>query len=60
MYINEAKELVSRFNKDINLTAKVVRVLPAYIDPAKDGDNGWDVEVIDNSPPAVSGEGWSF
>ena len=60
MNIKEAKQLANSLNKDIHLTAKVVRILPVYVDPAKDGDNGWDVEVIDNSPPAVSGEGWSY
>ena len=28
------------------VTAYVVRILPAHIDPIQFGDNGWDVEVI--------------
>jgi len=49
----EAKELASKINanntgSDNNLDpckAEVVRILSQIIDPPKDGDNGWDVEV---------------
>ena len=56
----EAIDLAHNFNKDLHLVAEVVRILPSHVDPIKDNDNGWDVEVTDHSPPALSGEGWSF
>ena len=60
MTLQEAKDLAHNFNKDLHLTAKVIRTLPEHIDPAKDGDNGWDLEVVSHEPPPLSGEGWSF
>ena len=50
---SEAVELAKRINAnnkgtDGNLDpckAEVVRILSRHVDPPKDGDNGWDVEV---------------
>ena len=49
----EAMELSDRINRNNTGTsnnldpckAEVVRILPDHVDPPKDGDNGWDVEV---------------
>ena len=50
---SEATELANRINADNTGTdgnlepvhADVVRILSRIVDPPKDGDNGWDVEV---------------
>jgi hypothetical protein len=42
----EADDLATRIrDKCPDLTAKVIRILPDFIDPPKDGDNGWDVLI---------------
>ena len=56
----EAKKMIEQVNQNFYLSAKLVRILPADIDPVKHDDNGWDVEITDHTPPAKSGEGWSF
>lgn len=47
-----ANEEADRINKQGGVKAEVVRILPEDIDPIKDGDTGWCVEVtvLDNNP----------
>ena len=45
MTYKEAKAEAERYNTYTNYTAKVVRILPRHLDPVREGDNGWDVEV---------------
>lgn len=53
MNFSEANELADRINANNMGTtgtlpeaqATVVRILSEDVDPIKDGDNGWDVEV---------------
>jgi hypothetical protein len=47
---DEAIRKVNRLNQLPGLSAQAVRILPPHIDPAKPGDNGWDVRVeVDES-----------
>ena len=41
----EAKEEASRINALGGVSAEPVRILPETVDPVREGDNGWDVEV---------------
>ena len=45
MQLSEAQKLARKYNLQDDLAAKIVRILPADIDPVKANDNGWDVEV---------------
>lgn len=40
-----ANEEADKINKQGGVRAEVVRILPESIDPIKDGDTGWCVEV---------------
>ena len=44
MTLFEAKELAAKMETDKNLIVKIVRILPANIDPPIKDDNGWDIE----------------
>ena len=46
----EALTKAERLNGYRDVSAKVVRILPATTDPVKAGDNGWDVEVSEQLP----------
>ena len=41
----EALEEANRINNLDGVKAEIVRILPASVDPIKEGDSGWDVEV---------------
>jgi len=41
----EAELQAIKLTEIAGVTAYVVRILPAHIDPIQFGDNGWDVEV---------------
>ena len=41
----EAEAEAKRINDLDGMTAEVVRILPASVDPIVEDDNGWDVEV---------------
>ena len=41
----EAKAYAQIMNDTGHVTAEIVRILPAHIDPIQENDNGWDVEV---------------
>ena len=41
----EAEDLIERYNKHADLTAKLKRILPNWQDPPIEMDNGWDVEI---------------
>ena len=41
----EALEEANRINNLDGVEAEIVRILPEGVDPIKEGDNGWDVEV---------------
>ena len=45
MTLEDAERYASKTNNMKDLTARVVRILPATIDPIQDGDSGWDVEI---------------
>jgi len=45
MRLQDAQDSADRLNRDPQLTARVVRILPERIDPVQDDDNGWDVEI---------------
>jgi hypothetical protein len=46
--INRGETPTTLIKHHSNLVAKVVRILPAHIDPPNDNDNGWDVEITVN------------
>jgi len=51
----EADRRASRLNKVPGITVKVVRILPEHVDPPRQGDNGWDLEITVNDATKLMG-----
>ena len=45
MRLIDANDLIGRLKALSDIDAKLVRILSEDIDPPKEGDSGWDVEV---------------
>ena len=45
MKLQEAREFQATLQLTSDIKAEVVRILPESVDPIKEGDNGWDVEL---------------